>query len=381
MRLIETTARKLLAAMAVVALGLLGAAERAEAYPQFQLSTYSNTCTACHYGPMGGGLINGFGRGESGDTISQFGGNGELLHGLWNPPEWFQLGADLRGAGLVKQTWDEPQVLGFPMQADLYTRFAGKGISFNLVTGLRGSARSPRRPLIERIWSREHYLMWKPDTSEYYARIGRFHAPWGLRLPDHTAYVRRYLGQHTHEESYNLSGGKIGEKWEVHGSLFVPSPIFHVGRKATGASMYYERRIREDSAAFGVQTRFDMTGEDRQFWLGGIGKLWLDGKKLMVLTEFDLGLQTFRFDGADAQLQLAAYAGVTWFMKQGVMLGSAIEHYDHDVALKGSARDSINVSLQYFPYAHVEVMLLGKLETQGFDSINPQTMLMLHYYL
>ncbi|MCG8420477.1 MAG: hypothetical protein MJE77_21290 [Proteobacteria bacterium] len=363
----------------------LGPIERAAAYPQFQFSTYATTCTACHFSPTGGGLVNGFGRGEAGDTISQYGGDGGFLHGLWTPPEWIQLGADFRGASIVKKTWDEPQVLGFPMQADLYTRFAFKDFSFNLITGLRGSAREPRRPLVERLWSREHYLMWSPSTSNYYARVGRFFAPYGLRLPDHSAYVRRYLGQHTLEETYNLSFGRMDDAWEAHGTLFMPSPLFPFGRRASGGTFYYERRIRDDSASFGAQSRFDISSDDVQFWLGGLGKLWLDDLKLLFLSELDFGLQTFRLDGTgedpDPQLQMALYFGVTYFLKQGFMLGGAIEHFDHDVALKGSARDSINLTLQYFPYAHVEVMLLGKLETQGFDSPNPQAMLMFHYYL
>src|SRR5690348_18271787 len=68
---------------------------RAWAYPQFQFSSGTTRCSQCHYSPAGGGLITSWGRDESGDTIS-LGGDGAFLHGLWQPPSWLALGADIR---------------------------------------------------------------------------------------------------------------------------------------------------------------------------------------------------------------------------------------------------------------------------------------------
>lgn len=355
--------------------------EPASAYPQFQFSTYNTRCDLCHYSPSGGGLINGFGRDESADTISSMGGDGGFLHGLWQPPEWLQLGVDLRGAALAKSNSEVPQYLLFPMQGDLYTRLAVGSISVNATVGLRGAARAPRASALDRIISREHYIMWQ--KSEMYVRAGRFMVPYGLRLQDHSAYIRRYLGQHTLEETYNLSAGKVGNAWEVHVTGFMPAPFNGVGPKAMGGAMYYERRIREDTGAFGMQTRVAVGEDDAKYWLGGVGKLWFEDKKTLILSQLDLGLQTFAADNVDPRMQLSAHVSATYFWRQGWMLGTALERYDADLLLKGTGRDSVNLTVQYFPRAHIELMLLGKLEFQGEDYASPKPMglLMLHYYL
>ena len=66
----------------LIVAALLLSAGRAEAYPQFQFSTLNSRCQNCHFSPVGGGLINEYGRSEAGDTISR-GGDGSFLHGLW----------------------------------------------------------------------------------------------------------------------------------------------------------------------------------------------------------------------------------------------------------------------------------------------------------
>lgn len=369
-------------ALAAGALALAGGGiEPASAYPQFQFSTYNTRCDLCHYSPTGGGLINGYGRDESSQTISSMGGDGGFLHGLWKPPEWLALGVDLRGAALAKKNSEVPQYLAFPMQADLYTRLAFGSVSLNATVGARGAARPPRGDVLGRLISREHYLMWQ--TGEIYARAGRFMVPYGLRLQDHSAYIRRYLGQHTLEETYNLSVGKVGNAWEVHFTGFMPPPVLGVGPKATGGAMYYERRNSDETGAYGMQTRVAVTDDDTQYWLGGVGKHWSDEKSILLLSQLDLGLQTFGADDIDPRMQLSAHVSATYFWRQGWMLGTALERYDPDLLLKGTGRDSINLSVQYFPRAHFELMLLGKLEFQGEDYASPKPMglLMLHYYL
>jgi hypothetical protein len=75
------------------------------------------------------------------------------------------------------------------------------------------------------------------------------------------------------------------------------------------------------------------------------------------------------------------HLGITRVLRQGWYLGAAVERYQPDVALAGTARDSLKLSLQYFFRSHWELMLLGKLASQGLDTPDPMALLMLHYYL
>ena len=370
-----------LIAAAVVCLGVMVFADDdAHAYPQFQFSTLNERCNLCHFSPVGGGLINEYGRDEASDTISR-GGSGQFLHGLWTPPESFQIGGDYRGAGMLRETDGSAELLGFPMQADLYTRAAVKDVSLNLIVGMRGTARG-ETSYAERFISREHFLMYQNKLDGPYVRIGRFFAPWGLRNQDHTTYVRRFTGFHMLQETYNISGGLFKDTWEAHLTAFMAPPIFGVGPKQNGGVAYYEKRIKDDTAMVGGQARVAIGGDDSSYMVGGVTKWWLESKKLMLMGELDLGLQTFSAEPGPARGQLAGYLGATYMWKTGVMFGAALERWDPDLTLSGTGRNAVQINAQYFPRAHWEVMLMHKLEMQG-SSFNPtQThMLMLHYYL
>jgi hypothetical protein len=400
MRLNDPSSRPLRLALGLAVLGLvaLAGAERAAAYPQFQFSTYSARCNLCHFSPSGGGLINGFGRSESGETISR-GGNGEFLHGLWSPPEFLALGLDLRGATALKDNATEPQLLYFPMQVDLYGRVAVSGVSANFTLGLRGAARGvpagagEERSALDRVVSREHYLMY--ETGYWYARAGRYHAPYGLRSQDHSEYVRRYLGQHTLEETYNVSGGYVADEYEWHATVFGPAPVFlfsgnpdldnaPVGSDGFGGTFYYENRNEEQNGSFGVQARADVREALSRYWVGGLYKRYYEEQKLMLLSQLDLGVGTLGGDiDADPMLLLSAHLGLSYFLTRGVMLNAIVERYDPDVLLSSRARDAASLTVQYFPYAHIELHLIGRMEFQGQDYAAPvpMGMLMLHYYL
>ncbi len=398
MRLSHHASTRLALGLALVGVVHLAGVESAAAYPQFQFSTFSARCNLCHFSPSGGGLINGFGRSESGETISR-GGNGELLHGLWTPPEFLALGLDLRGAGAIKDNATEPQYLYLPMQADLYGRVAVSGISANVTLGLRGVARvvppgpGEERNVLDRVVSREHYLMY--ETGFWYVRAGRFHAPYGIYSQDHSEYIRRYLGRHTLEETYNLSGGYVADEYEWHATAFGPAPVFilsgnealesgPVGGERVGGAFSYENRNDGQTGSFGAQARADVTDALSRYWVGGLYKRFYEEQKLMLLSQLDVGVGMFGGDiDADPMLLLSAHLGLNYFLTRGVMLGAVIERYDPDVLLSSRARDAASLTVQYFPFAHLELHLIGRMEFQGQDYAAPAPMglLMLHYYL
>lgn len=367
-------------------------ADLAHAYPQFQLATGNTRCNQCHYAPAGGGLISPYGRDESEGSLSMTAGSGAFMHGLFELPEWLALGVDLRSAAVIKDSrGTNPQAFVFPMQADLYSRFAiGEAFSWNMTLGMRGAARGATSPVGLRFLSREHFLMWQPeDETGWYIRAGRFFAPYGLRLQDHTAYVRRFLGQHTLEETYNLSFGRIEDEWELHATVFTPPstlgvPFFlggDVGTPSSGLAVYYERRLRDETAAVGAQSKVEIGADNNIYWVGGVGKLFLEDASLLLLSELDLGLQTFSF-GVNQQVVMLAHLSATYFLTQGLFIGAALERYDQHVELSGSARDSANLTVQWLFRSHWELMAMGKLDMQqNFGSVVPSGMLMLHYYL
>jgi len=194
-------------ATTAVAVAVLACAwsTRAEAYPQWQLSSGAARCNSCHFAPGGGGLPTTYGREAVGEELSTFSGDGALLHGTAKVPSWLAVGGDLRGA-LVAQGVQDPNgatLAAFPMQADAEARVAYRAFSLYGTLGLLGQVRgqddivpsdSYQPSAASRLISREHWLMWQPSAQGAYARAGRFFAPFGLRLAEHFTYVRRELG-------------------------------------------------------------------------------------------------------------------------------------------------------------------------------------------
>jgi hypothetical protein len=373
-----------LGAAAALALTLVAIHPAAEAYPQFQLSTGNARCTLCHISPAGGGLLNEYGRSESGDTISQFGGNGAFLYGVYEEPDWIKLGVDLRGAALAKDQSDDPEYYLFPMQGDTYVYLKGGDFSAYGVVGPRAQVRTPRDSPLERFGSREYWLMWRPKTTGSYARAGRFFAPFGLRSADHTTYVRRYLGFHSWEETFNVSGGHVAGDWEAHVTAHtaVPYPLMGNGARATGGTAYYERRLADETAVLGAQARATLSDTDRTYLIGGVGKYYLESTRLLFMGELNIGLQEFA-DTGPTRPQLTTYLGASYTPLTGIVVGAALERFDQDMSVADLARDAASLTLQYFPLAHWELMLIGKMEFQGGEYAEPVSlgMFQLHYYL
>lgn len=384
----QLTLRRRLLLGASAAVAVLAAAPAASAYPEFRFSTGATRCNMCHYSPDGGGLIDDFGRFASESQISR-GGDGDFMHGLVDEPDWLATGADFRVAATARDDRPDPELLLFPMQGDVYSNFMAGDFSLSVTLGVRAQARAGDFAL-DRIVSREHYLMWQPSETGPYARAGRYYPTYGFRTVDHTRYPRRFMDQHTLEENYSLGGGYIDEEWEFHANAYLPAPVLSldfgeahvVGRRARGGALYYERRLGGGQGTLGGQARADVTSDDARFTGGLLGAWYFDTPSLLGKAQLDLGRQNFRFDPGPGRNQLSARLGLSYFPIQGLMLGAAVERYDADLSARAE-RDALRLSAQFFPRAHWEVMATTVLESQGRDYGDPSAlgMLMLHYYL
>ena len=79
--------------------------------------------------------------------------------------------------------------------------------------------------------------------------------------------------------------------------------------------------------------------------------------------------------------QVAAYVGASTFVARGWMVGGAVHRWQPDLRLH-SSRDALEMNVQYFPRAHIELHLLARFAGSGdFDDPGVLTLLQLHYYL
>jgi hypothetical protein len=396
-RFVQCGIRGLIGAAALLAVAI-GFSGRAEAYPQFQFSSGTNRCGQCHYSPGGGGLLTSWGRDEAGDTIS-LGGDGAFLHGAVPLPSALALGGDFRLAAIQNDVGSPqgPDFAVFPMQADVYGRVAiGEAWSVNLTLGMRGISRpvdgsfgGRLGALATDIMSREHYVMYRPSATGVYARIGRFFAPYGLRLAEHIYYVRRYTGFNLYQETYNLSGGYVADDWEAHVTAFAPVPpgmpeaLAAVGPRLAGIVGYGELRLAKITA-LAAQMRLAFGSLESRFQGGVVAKAWAEKPKILFLGEADLIHQSFTGLGG-TQNQFVSFLGAYLFPARGLMLGVAYERFQENLAVAGTGRNAFDFSLNFYPWAHFEVMLLGRYQMTGTGAPDGTGaslgMVQLHYYL
>lgn len=364
----------------------------ARAYPQWQLSTGATRCNQCHFAPAGGGLINSYGRDAVGEQLSTFGGNGAFLHGAVSLPSWLALGGDFRGAFVANDVQDPggAQIAVFPMQADLEARVAlPAGFSIEAVGGLRGQVRSPDEvvPLqnyqpvsTSQLVSREHYLMWEPEALGPYLRVGRFFAPFGLRMAEHILYVNRDLGFDELEETYNVSGGVIYPNAELHLTLFAPDFVRHIGSDEKGFAAYMETRFHDDTVALGLQSRLAIDPGVTKLMTGALGKVYLEPLRTLLLGEVDVVNKIFTDIGDPVRTQIVGAAGFTVFPLPGVMVTLLGERNQIDVALP-DAQTAATLLVNWFPYAHFEAQLMGRLQFPSGGDAAKTLFFQIHYFL
>lgn len=368
----------------VIAVGLSCMPE-ASAYPWYQQTSGSDRCVQCHVAPAGGGALSAWGRSEVGDTLAR-GGDGAFLHGLVSLPEWLDLGGDVRLAGLVNDTGNAngAELAAFPMQAELGAHVAVGDVHAVGSVGILGAVRAGPPPMtgisepVTLPWliSREHYLMWRPGDEGAYVRLGKFFTPFGLRLPDHTTYVRRYLGYNLLEEPYAFSAGYVALPWELHVAVFVSDRLRWAPREEIGASVMYERR---SGPMVLIGSARATRGDDQSKETGSLAaKLWSESLSLLWMAEIDGGWH--HLPGA-GRPQLAGYFGPVWFPTRGLSIATAYEYYDEDLRSGSNTRHAADVWCSFMPSAHFELALAARYQWIGSAGRAASAILQLHYFL
>src|SRR5207302_9535219 len=114
-----------------------------------------------------------------------------------------------------------------------------------------------------------------------------------------------------------------------------PKSLGASGTHGTGAAAYVEKRFLS-IAAVGLQSRLTANDEQTLWQWGGIGKLWIDGAKLLFMGELDIGHRAVKFGGGSAT-QLVSYLGATVIPVQGLLVGVAHERYQEDLHISRTA--------------------------------------------
>lgn len=340
------------------------------AFPELTRFGY-NSCTACHVSPSGGGLLTSYGRSLSSEVLSTWGTEKDA--GLfWRTVErealekYFLVGGDLRGVQVHRENANVKDGRFIKMQADLEFGFNAEHWGGAIAIGeLEKEAWQPN--------ARTYYGFWRP-RDELTIRGGRFLPNYGLRLPDHIAFTRSFLG-------FGLDGIRddaevqwSGGTWTfnlTHSKQFnVKNP--EVATSAQAQVFFYDRfKLAANlwSGASDSMSRF----------ISGVWGILGITQRLYLLTEFDHQSQT---SAGQTVRGFVSFNRLGYTIIKGLDVFAQSEHLHTDLSKDQTVTNRNGLGLQFYPAPHFEVSgIWTKQRTSVTDSLEEDyAWLLMHYY-
>ena len=386
----------------LLVLACLSYSPKAHAYTWMIRHGYT-ACATCHADPSGGELLTRYGR-VTADMIlrMQYGERPPdakepspgVLWGLWDPPKNVLLSGSFRNLSVLRPSEGEAFKYVPVMQADLYGQVKVGVLRFGGTLGLARAPSAHGRPAqittnddgINLI-SRTHYV--GVDLGEkFLLRAGRLNLPFGIRMPEHTTWVR--AATRTDRDSDQQHGVAISYVGEcLRGELMGIAGNYQMGPDAfreRGYSFFAEG-IAGTSFGSGISSKVTYADQDfetlerevvRQ--AHGVFARWTPFHQLVLMLEAD-ALFRSRAEGGYAGFLQADYEAVTGlhFMVTGEILDQGVSISNDDVTSPGLGEPKVGawLSADWFFYKQAEFRL-----DAIFRQEEPFTLLgQLHLYL
>ncbi|HEY3357329.1 MAG TPA: hypothetical protein VGQ83_29030 [Polyangia bacterium] len=317
--------RARLALLAVLAAA--AAPAPAAAYPWMISHEYTG-CAACHADPSGGGLLTRYGRAQAElllrtryGTVPEGAEPGRVagfVFGAFEPPESILLGGDVRLMVMRVQPSAGPATnQTILMQSDLSGQVSYKRLRLAGSAGYAGNGALAATVVgtTDRFISRTYWLgVDLGEENQWVVRAGRLNVPYGLRIIEHTAFVRTATrtdidATQEHGLALAYTGTKLrGEAMAILGNYQVSPDQY----RQRGYSAYLEWAARE-RLSVGASSLITHDEKDAQLrtplWrqAHGVFGRYAPVRRLVLLAEADMllwsqppGTNTF---GAAALLQ------------------------------------------------------------------------------
>jgi len=379
-------------------------APRAFAYP-FMISHGYTQCGSCHADPSGGGLLTQYGQAQGAlllatrwdDDKTEEGDEraaelGKFLFGAVDLPEPLLLGGELRGATLAQAADGQPVDARFIlMSADVAAglqldRFHAQGTLGFASDGAFGATVVGNNDA--RMVSRTHSLgVDFGEDHQVLLRAGRMNLPFGLRLIEHTAWVRASTrtdinAAQQHGVALSYSGESLrGEAMFIAGNFQLHPDEY----RERGYSAYLEYAVTE-RAAVGVSSLLTHAKRDltRQtpLWrhAHGLFARYSPVQPLVLSAESDFLIDSQPIRNAYG---IASLLQADLEPTQGLHLIATLESQNRDFKQLGFSFGA-DLGVAWFFAPHADLRLDGGLQSiavPGTRVLGEAALLQAHFYL
>lgn len=344
------------------------------AIPRFSVENGAS-CNLCHINPTGAGLRNDYGTSlfsteelpmEKGMKLTNEDYTGMIVDHL-------RFGADIRFQVLSHtDKQDESHTAYFPMQGDLYGNLSvSKGVEVYVKHDLL--RQEPE------FWTTLPIL-----PNDGYVRLGRFIPSYGLRLDDHTAFIRGgnlRLSQGLQKEgmifSPYMDNPGILEAGMYVSDFFVTLSTANKFASGNEQGYGFSESLKDKNVTFrseysgSIGSGTTLVGcsimTEGDFQMKGIfGGVSFGG--LTWVGEVDLA-ENWAYPGTTS---LASFSELSYLLKQGIHLVTRFDLFDENIDIKQNAITRFTVGTDIFPISFFEIKLQGRFTSVSGEKTKPK---------
>lgn len=374
-----------LASLVVAFAFVFGRPTTAHAYAWMIKHEYTS-CATCHADPSGGELLTKYGRATSDIVLRMHykkqDGEPEtpktgVLWGLWDTPDNLLISGSYRSLTVMRPDQADPVKFIPVMVADLGGQLTLGNFMVGGTIGLGRSARgavhgAPAQVTTNEdgynLLSRTHYVGMKLGDSVW-VRGGRLNLPFGVRMPEHTTWVRDATRtDRDSDQQHGVSLAYVGERIRMEAMAIAGNYQLGPDRyRERGYSLFIEG-VGAGNIAAGLSSKVTYAGEDRITGevdsvrqAHGMMMRWAPVQSLVVMAEFD-ALFRSRADAGYVGFTQIDYepVGGLHFLLTGEMLdeGLAIQS-PAPVSAPGQGQPKFGfwASIDWFLYTQLEVRI------------------------
>lgn len=352
------------------------------ALPRFAVQNGSS-CIACHVNPTGSGLRNDYG--------SNVVALEELPLERWldkGNEDWdgyisdhLQIGGDFRIQGVQYNETDLTRKSAFfPMQADIYSY-----LKLNNNAGIFTKIGIRKRSTL----STEYWALVSNLPQNAWLRVGRTLPNYGLRVDDHTSFIR---GGNLEKTSVGLDG----KEGLIFGPYLDPPEILELGVPMFGGLQWTSSIgtgiVKSSEELNNFTTQFNYTGNinDNIAYMSGFSYMQEGNFSMLGISgglSFGDFTWTFEADQAenwiDGNTSLALYDEIAWEIIQGVQLIGKYDFFDPKTDWQTGSISRYTFGAEIYPLNIMEIKLqarFNQLDQDNSTTPDPEYLIQTHFW-
>lgn len=345
------------------------------ALPRFAART-GWKCQSCHVNPTGAGMrqVLGAEYGREKLPVPEWSRDLELEDFSTLLTSVLGVGADFRTMYYSRQVpggaGDSTNNAFWQMQGDLYLNFKlARKVQIYLDKGLYSGF--------------EIFGMLNILPANGYIKVGKFTPGFGLRIDDHTAWVRTKTGFSPETGRPERTGVELGVNpgpFSLLGGLFNASDGFGLSGNRKSFLLRAEALTEVSEGlhlGIGGNGYFSSGGDDRTDLYGGFGMI--SAGIVTLLGEVDI-LRTTR--GGTVTSGMVTWGELSLAVLQGLDLKATFDFYDENTSRKEGTMARYGIGAEFFPISGVEVRPMYRIARETpVDTPDNDFVVILHFYL